>query len=109
MRNSGTAAHLFLVEIYVTFASLFREVAAEARRRVRTGEFTESRLAFLTGVSQPHLHNVLKGVRVLSLRATDRLMRALHISMAELLERAKSRACPSCDGHLSTWTVDRGS
>jgi hypothetical protein len=31
------------------------------RERVMNGEISERRLAQLTGISQPHMHNVLKG------------------------------------------------
>ena len=56
-----------------------------AQRRVRTGEVTERGLARRCGMSQPHLHNVLKHVRALSNDAADRLMQALDVTIADLL------------------------
>jgi hypothetical protein len=39
----------------------------------------------MCGMSQPHLHNVLKGIRSLSTSSADRLMNALGIHVADLL------------------------
>src|ERR1019366_389079 len=61
-----------------------------ALRRVRAGELTERGLARLCGVSQPHLHNVLKRIRALSTASADRLMRALNLSTEDLLWAAMS-------------------
>ena len=36
------------------------------RTRIQNGELTERSLARLTGISQPHIHNVLKGAKILS-------------------------------------------
>lgn len=56
-----------------------------ARARVQAGGVSERRLARLAEISQPHLHNVLKGIRTLSPEATDRLMRALDVSIPEVI------------------------
>lgn len=58
-----------------------------ARSRVRAGELTERGLARRCGLSQPHMHNVLKQIRALSTGSADRLMKALEISMPDLLWR----------------------
>lgn len=58
-----------------------------ARERVHTGQLTERGLARSCGISQPHMHNVLKNIRVLSTSAADRLMAALHIGVSDLLWR----------------------
>jgi transcriptional regulator with XRE-family HTH domain len=55
------------------------------RHRLSTGDLTERRLARLAGVSQPHLHNVLKGVRAPSMVMADRLIERLEIGGRELL------------------------
>jgi hypothetical protein len=52
---------------------------------VRAGEISERRLARDSGISQPHLHNVFKGIRTLSLNAADRLMHALDVTMPQVL------------------------
>jgi len=36
---------------------------ADVRGRVQGGEMTERCLTRLTGISQPHLHNIINGVR----------------------------------------------
>ena len=56
-----------------------------ARRRIHSGRLTERGLAKSSGVSQPHLHNVLKNVRALSNASTDRLMGALEVTVVDLL------------------------
>jgi hypothetical protein len=52
---------------------------------VHAGEVSERRLARLSAISQPHLHNVLKGIRTLSPEAADRLMRAMDITIPQVL------------------------
>jgi transcriptional regulator with XRE-family HTH domain len=66
------------------FRLLQRRLLAHLRARVRSGEITERGLARLTGLSQPHLHNVLKGVRFLSMETTDQILRRLQIDMLQL-------------------------
>ena len=56
------------------------------RRRIRTGEITERALARRAGLSQPHLHNILKGVRALNFDNGDQLMLHLGITVTDLLE-----------------------
>jgi hypothetical protein len=52
---------------------------------VHSGEVSERRLARLSTISQPHLHNVFKGIRTLSPEAADRLMRAMDITVPQVL------------------------
>lgn len=56
-----------------------------AVRRVQAGEVTERGLAKASGFSQPHLHNVLKGIRSLSNEKADRLMDVLRVGVGDLL------------------------
>lgn len=58
-----------------------------ARNRVRSGRLTERGLAKACGLSQPHMHNVLKNVRTLSIEAADRLLAALEITATDLFLR----------------------
>jgi hypothetical protein len=53
--------------------------------RIGNGEFTERGFARLTGVSQPQIHNVLKGARGLSPRIADLMLAKLGISLLDLL------------------------
>ncbi|MGA2132731.1 MAG: helix-turn-helix transcriptional regulator [Bryobacteraceae bacterium] len=67
------------------FHRLQSRLLTEVRARVRNGEMTERGLARLAGLSQPHIHNVLKGARSLSLEASDRILRRLGVDMADLM------------------------
>jgi hypothetical protein len=67
------------------FELLQLRLIAHVQHRVQCGELTERGLARRTGISQPHLHNVLKGVRVLSPQIGDVLMRHLNITVLDLL------------------------
>jgi hypothetical protein len=69
----------------VYLAELHRRLIETAQRRVRGGYISERGLARLCGMSQPHMHNVLKQIRSLSTDSADRLMQALQISVADLL------------------------
>jgi len=55
------------------------------RLRIRNGEITERGLARKTGLSQSHIHNVLKGARILTPEVADRIMRHMKLSILELL------------------------
>lgn len=57
------------------------------RARVQNGEITERALAKLVGLSQPHLHNVLKGTRHLSSAVMDRCLYQLRLSVLDLMDR----------------------
>jgi len=69
----------------VNFRDLQLILLDMARRRVRNGRVTERGLARLSGMSQPHIHNVLKSVREPSMETTDRLMAALGFGIGDLL------------------------
>ncbi|MBI2680802.1 MAG: hypothetical protein HYX25_07335 [Candidatus Solibacter usitatus] len=56
------------------------------QERVRCGEVTERGLARQTGISQPHIHHVLKGAKALSPRSADRILRHLGITIFDLFE-----------------------
>ena len=55
------------------------------RERVRSGELTERGLARLSGVSQPHLHNVLKGKRFFSMPMADQILRHMRLDLLDLV------------------------
>jgi hypothetical protein len=74
----------------VYFRELQDRLIDIARARVRAGELTERGLARMCGISQPHMHNVLKNIRMLSTGAVDRLMRALDIHISDLLWRVST-------------------
>lgn len=67
------------------FRVLQGRLVAHIQNRVRNGEISERSLARLTGISQPHVHNVLKGKRLLSPETADQMMMRLHIDLTDLL------------------------
>ena len=96
---------------------LYDRLVDVARQRVRAGELTERGLSRLCGVSQPHIHNVLKSIRTLSPDSADRLMTALGVTLPELVWRSRdevadsvrvvpivrNRIGPGIDAALTVW------
>lgn len=70
----------------LTFSTLQVRMLAHLRGLLANGEMTERGLARLAGISQPHIHNVLKGTRVLTAETGDLLIGALGFSLLELAE-----------------------
>jgi len=68
------------------FELLQLRLIAHVQQRVHCGELTERGLARHTGISQPHLHNMLKGTRVLTPQMADILLRHLHITLLDLFD-----------------------
>ena len=69
----------------MTFLQLQQRLLEHLRRRVESGEATERGLARLAGVSQPHLHNVLKGKRLLSFDMADAILHNLQLGVLDLI------------------------
>ena len=63
----------------MTFQDARFKLLAYVRNEVRNGELTERRFARIMGISQPHAHNVLKGVRNLSPEVFDLMLKYLAI------------------------------
>lgn len=70
----------------MNFKGLECRFLGELRERVRSGAVTERGLARLAGVSQPHIHNVLKGKRFFSLEKADQVLRSLGLDVLDLVE-----------------------
>jgi antitoxin component HigA of HigAB toxin-antitoxin module len=70
----------------VNFRELQRRLIAYLRTLIRSGDATERGLARMTGVSQPHMHNVLKGKRLLSLEMADQVLAQLHLDVLDFIE-----------------------
>jgi hypothetical protein len=70
----------------VDFQQLHTRLVVVLRDRVRNGEYTERHLARMVAISQPHLHNVLKGKRLLSLERASQILHHLHMDLFDLLE-----------------------
>lgn len=68
---------------------LFEAIRSELRKMVRNGQTTERGLARRAGVSQSHVHNVLKGTRLLTPSVADRLLGAMDISLLDVMVEAR--------------------
>ena len=68
------------------FQELERRFIEHLRQRIRSGELTERRLAKMTGISQPHVHNVLKGKRIFSPEMADMILHVLHLDLLDLIQ-----------------------
>jgi len=73
----------------VTFGALQSRLIRLINRQMQNGEFTERGLARMLAVSQPQIHNVLKGARKLRPELADRLMWKFSMSVLQLLEDAE--------------------
>jgi hypothetical protein len=69
----------------MNFRDLHRRLADYIAMKVRGGEITERGLARRTGISQPHMHNVLKGKRFFSLQSADTVLRELGLTIFDLI------------------------
>lgn len=67
------------------FQDLQARLIGHLRQRVRRGEISERSLAGLVRCSQPHMHNVLKGSRMLTPALADHILRVLGIPLLSLL------------------------
>jgi transcriptional regulator with XRE-family HTH domain len=70
----------------MSFHDLHQRLVRHLNRRVRTGELSERGVAKRAGISQPHVHNVLKGSRLLSWQSADALLRELQLDVLDLLD-----------------------
>jgi len=68
----------------LTFREAQLKLLAYVVDRIHNGELTERGFARLIGISQPHAHNVLKGVRNLSPEIFDSILKYFHLSMLDL-------------------------
>ena len=66
------------------FRCLAARLARYLNELVRRGEISERGLARLTGYSQPHIHNVLKGARKMNVELADQIMELLGIPLLSL-------------------------
>jgi transcriptional regulator with XRE-family HTH domain len=68
------------------FQELERRFIEYLRQRIRSGDLTERKLARLTGISQPHVHNVLKGKRAFSMAMADTILHVLRLDLLDLIQ-----------------------
>lgn len=74
------------------FRHALAAVRAQAILQIRNGRWTERSLARRLGVSQAHIHNVLKGARGLTPDLADDLLLAMGTNLEEVLIEAKLSA-----------------
>ena len=70
----------------LTFEVLQARIVRLITLRIQNGDFTERGLARIIGVSQPQVHNVLKGARKMQPWLGDRLLVKLDLTIMDLLE-----------------------
>jgi hypothetical protein len=75
--------------------------------KIRDGEFTERGLARQLGVSQPQLHNVLKGARVLKPELGDTLLSHLGMTLLDLLSPRELNAASLAIAASLAWRAPR--
>jgi len=92
--NPVFPAEIGLELLKVDFQLLQIRLVAHIKARVRNGEGTERSLARLSGISQPHMHNVLKGARVFSPELADQVLRRLRIDLLDLLDGYEASDIP---------------
>lgn len=89
------------------FHQLFDALLRHVRQQISRGEVSERGLARLIGYSQPHVHNVLAGVRHMNLRFADDLLGGLGLSLQDLMPSSGGLAplshvpVPLCPGEIS--------
>lgn len=89
------------------FHRLFCALLSHVRNLIRRGELSERGLARLMGYSQPHVHNVLAGVRRMNARFADDLLGGLGLTLQDLPPAAggpalaSQVAVPLCPGEIS--------
>lgn len=67
------------------FTELLHLLCGHLQTHIRRGDYTERGLARRIGISQPHLHNVLKGARELSPQTADLVLRRMGLSILDVI------------------------
>jgi hypothetical protein len=89
------------------FHQLFDALLRHVRELIRRGDLSERGLARLIGYSQPHVHNVLAGVRYMNARFADDLLGGLGLTLKDLSRPTGRPALlshvpvPLCSGEIS--------
>jgi plasmid maintenance system antidote protein VapI len=89
----------------ITFRLLETRLITIINARIQNGEFTERGLAKSLGISQPHVHNVLKGARKLRQKLADRLLGAFGLSIIDLLDEEERGQCDTAHQAASLSSV----
>jgi len=73
----------------MSFKLLKANLLTHVRLLVRNGDFTEHGLARFLGISQPHMHNVLKGMRPITPDLFDLMLGKFGMDVLDLYPRAE--------------------
>lgn len=73
----------------MTFVQVQSRILSRIREKVNNGEITERGFARATGISQPHIHKVLKGTRTLSFERFDSILKHLKFSLLDFSSDAE--------------------
>jgi plasmid maintenance system antidote protein VapI len=84
------------------FGTLQIRLLEHLRRRIQDGEATERGLARQTGISQPHMHNVLNGRRALTQEIADHILMRLEVSVLDLVETCELKEHMSRESRRGT-------
>ena len=76
----------------MTYQDVQLRLLAYVRSQITNGELTERGFARLIGISQPHVHNVLKGVRKLSPNLLGLALKYFHLSLLDLIPSSELEA-----------------
>jgi hypothetical protein len=68
------------------FGELHRRLVMYLQDIVRKGTITERSLSRITGISQPHIHQVLKGKKSFSMATANQVLHALHSNLLDFLD-----------------------
>ena len=68
------------------FSDLLDLMRKHLKRQIRNGELTERGLARCVGLSQSHMHNVLKGARILTADVADQILKGLQMTLLDLMK-----------------------
>jgi transcriptional regulator with XRE-family HTH domain len=85
----------------MSFVALQENLRKELRKRIDSGELTGMELARRTGFTQAHISNFLNRKRGLKLSALDRMLKAIGLSLYDLLnphDLARYAAAPATSG-----------
>lgn len=69
----------------MTIRQMQQRLLVLLNEKVRRGEMSQRRLARLTGFTQPHIHNVLKGARAMNANLADAALHCLNLSVRDLI------------------------
>jgi len=86
----------------MSFERMSSSLLEVARQRIHNGDFSERSLARFLGISQPHTHNVLKGVRPMTAELFDIMLKRLGLDCLDLYPTAE------IDLHLARRAASRG-